>query len=282
MNDNQQKGKTTSPGDTSAHIFEAYILPYFKERPKSQPLKSSVSPVYDTPLLRRSSESLLLAPQRQFEDVGSSNTSSSTKFQVKKNWEEVTGMVMKTNIHGEKVTKEPNIVTLKTNNRKVGRVSSIDSQKSIYKLNRKSLFIYRSMSTATIQRRMGLSTSSVSITTPPEILEKNYIFEREVVCGGFSILYQASYLHDRTICLACKHIRLNELPSNSPLHMFAKEEAEIMSIINHPNIIELVDVLIVRRDYYIFMKYAVNGNLFGEFLFFVISILMRIICRLYV
>lgn len=173
-------------------------------------------------------------------------------------------MEAKKNIN-EKITKEPaTLITKTSNTRKVGRVSSIDSQKSIYKLSRKSLFIYRSMSTATIQRRMGLGTSAVSISTPPEILEKNYIFEREVACGGFSILYQASYLHDRTICLACKHIRLNDLPLNSPLHMFAKEEAEIMSMTNHTNIIELVDVLTVGRDYYIFMKYAVNGNLFGK------------------
>lgn len=112
--------------------------------------------------------------------------------------------------------------------------------------------------------RSRKKSSSPALVTPPEVMLHGYTFQRQVAGGSFSTLYKCTSFHILEP-LACKHIRCSKfVGERACLKDFLKEEIEILKLAEHPNVIEMTDIVSSSTDVYIFMKFASNGTIFGE------------------
>lgn len=159
---------------------------------------------------------------------------------------------------------------------------SIDSQQSTYKNNMKtikSLSVYQALNQKSEMKSYKLSTKSPKflakplvagtvankeqppIVTPPVLISKGYKFINLVANGTFCTLYETVRNQDAKNIVACKHILYAELASKEKvLAHCIDEEIAIMKLTNHPNIIELFETVKSPTDYFIIMKFAVNGT----------------------
>lgn len=76
-------------------------------------------------------------------------------------------------------------------------------------------------------------------------------------------MYEAEYVDQTTkahVRLACKVVNASEASKNF-LTKFFPREMEIMSKLNHPNIIRVHSILMRKETYFIFMEFAYHGDL---------------------
>ncbi|KAI2799183.1 hypothetical protein BLOT_013191 [Blomia tropicalis] len=145
---------------------------------------------------------------------------------------------------------------------------SVDSQKSIYRMNKinKSLTLIGKTFTIISTDHQNLNkslTKSPSIQTPTEVMVRGYVFLRETSRGSFSNLFLCSCFSMPDQELACKHIRSSELIFKMPcLKDFLDEEVFILQRVNHENIIEMYEIITTPTDIYVFMKFANKGTIY--------------------
>ena len=110
----------------------------------------------------------------------------------------------------------------------------------------------------------GKFVKSPSVMTPTEVMVRGYVFHRLVSGGSFSTLYLCTSFNMPGRELACKHIRTTEfVGSKACLKDFIGQEIEVMQRVEHPNIIEMYEIVSNPTDVYIFMKFANKGTIFG-------------------
>ncbi|KAJ1825349.1 hypothetical protein LPJ73_009282, partial [Coemansia sp. RSA 2703] len=94
----------------------------------------------------------------------------------------------------------------------------------------------------------------------PELL-RSYDFKHEVGAGNFAKVWLAIHKQTGSPC-ACKVIETKKHLFATGLTKIFKREIDIMSQLNHPNIVPLHELHVDKDRMYIFMEYLEAGDLF--------------------
>ncbi|CAG0879814.1 unnamed protein product [Darwinula stevensoni] len=107
------------------------------------------------------------------------------------------------------------------------------------------------------------SRSSPSDSTSDEraLRNKGYILGRKLGEGSYAKVRSCEYVADgKTETLACKIVDRSRAPSDF-LDRFFPRELEIMTALDHPNVIRVHSILERQEKVFIFMQHAENGDL---------------------
>ena len=96
------------------------------------------------------------------------------------------------------------------------------------------------------------------VRTPPRI--GRYSLRAVIGTGAFSVVMLA-FDEENKFSLACKVVPKDRLHSGD-LHERFETEVHIFQQLSHPGIVKLFDLLKDEHNYYIFMEYCPNGELF--------------------
>ncbi|KAI4478045.1 hypothetical protein M0804_012236 [Polistes exclamans] len=108
--------------------------------------------------------------------------------------------------------------------------------------------------------------SSLSQTASEEaiLLERGYKLMKKIGEGSYAKVYQADYksqyrsVKDST--LACKIIDTSKAPKDF-VRKFLPRELDILVKLNHPHVVHIHSIFQRRTKYFIFMRFAENGDL---------------------
>ncbi|XP_053600475.1 testis-specific serine/threonine-protein kinase 3-like [Plodia interpunctella] len=113
---------------------------------------------------------------------------------------------------------------------------------------------------------MGRNSEKVDLNTTQSDLavlqEKGFILEKMVGEGSYAKVYKATYLSEesRQNVMACKVIDTAQAPRDY-LTKFLPRELDVLIRINHPHVIHVSNIFQRRAKYFIFLRYAENGDL---------------------
>ncbi|XP_022828856.1 testis-specific serine/threonine-protein kinase 6-like [Spodoptera litura] len=113
---------------------------------------------------------------------------------------------------------------------------------------------------------MGPATERVDLsTTQSDVMvlqEKGFILEKMVGEGSYAKVYKSTHMVDETrhAVLACKVIDTAQAPRDY-LTKFLPRELDVLIRINHPHIVNVSHIFQRRAKYFIFLRFAENGDL---------------------
>ncbi|CAD0198698.1 unnamed protein product [Chrysodeixis includens] len=113
---------------------------------------------------------------------------------------------------------------------------------------------------------MGSATEKVDLSTTQSDLmvlqEKGFILEKMVGEGSYAKVYKATHMVDETrhAIMACKVIDTAQAPRDY-LTKFLPRELDVLIRINHPHIVHVSNIFQRRAKYFIFLRFAENGDL---------------------
>ncbi|XP_061706413.1 testis-specific serine/threonine-protein kinase 3-like isoform X1 [Cydia pomonella] len=112
---------------------------------------------------------------------------------------------------------------------------------------------------------MGTPGDKCDLTSPSDLAmlqEKGFILGKLIGEGSYAKVYKAVHMIDEThnTMLACKVIDTTGAPRDY-LTKFLPRELDILIRLNHPHIVHVTDIFQRRARYYIFQRFAENGDL---------------------
>lgn len=87
----------------------------------------------------------------------------------------------------------------------------------------------------------------------------NYVLEKQIGSGSFSVVWRARHIHRRGYEVAIKEIATQKLTHKLRESLFS--ETKILRQINHPNIIRLHDIVEESGRIFIVLEYCTGGDL---------------------
>lgn len=87
----------------------------------------------------------------------------------------------------------------------------------------------------------------------------NYVLEKQIGSGSFSVVWRARHIHHRGYQVAIKEIATQKLSHKLRESLFS--ETRILRQINHPNIIRLHDIVEESGRTFIVLEYCTGGDL---------------------
>ncbi|PZC82512.1 hypothetical protein B5X24_HaOG210261 [Helicoverpa armigera] len=113
---------------------------------------------------------------------------------------------------------------------------------------------------------MGPATDKVDLSTTQSDLmvlqEKGFILEKMIGEGSYAKVYKSTHMVDETrhAVMACKVIDTAQAPRDY-LTKFLPRELDVLIRINHPHIVHVSNIFQRRAKYFIFLRFAENGDL---------------------
>ncbi|KAJ8725162.1 hypothetical protein PYW07_016120 [Mythimna separata] len=103
------------------------------------------------------------------------------------------------------------------------------------------------------------------VTTQSDLMvlqEKGFVLEKMIGEGSYAKVYKATHFFDETrhMVLACKVIDTAVAPRDY-LTKFLPRELDVLIRINHPHIVNVSTIFQRRAKYFVFLRYAENGDL---------------------
>lgn len=107
--------------------------------------------------------------------------------------------------------------------------------------------------------KIDLSTTQSDIAV---LQEKGFILEKVIGEGSYAKVYKATHMVDETrhSIMACKVIDTAKAPRDY-LTKFLPRELDVLIRINHPHIVHVSNIFQRRAKYFIFLRFAENGDL---------------------
>ncbi|CAH0397576.1 unnamed protein product [Chilo suppressalis] len=101
--------------------------------------------------------------------------------------------------------------------------------------------------------------------TPSDLIvleERGFILEKSIGQGSYAKVYKATHMIDETrhSVLACKVIDTASAPRDY-LTKFLPRELDVLIRINHPHVVHVSNIFQRRAKYFIFLRFAENGDL---------------------
>ncbi|KPJ01853.1 Testis-specific serine/threonine-protein kinase 1 [Papilio xuthus] len=112
---------------------------------------------------------------------------------------------------------------------------------------------------------MGQGDKLELSTTPSDLnvlQEKGFILEKIIGEGSYAKVFKATQMIDETrhCILACKVIDTAQAPGDY-LSKFLPRELDVLIRVNHPHIVNVSHIFQRRAKYFIFLRFAENGDL---------------------
>ena len=89
----------------------------------------------------------------------------------------------------------------------------------------------------------------------------NYLLVSKIGQGQFGVVHKGILIDDQSKVFAIKVITKSKLEGNSILNRLFQTEMNVMSKINHPNVMHLYEFMETARNYYLVIQYCNNGDL---------------------
>lgn len=89
----------------------------------------------------------------------------------------------------------------------------------------------------------------------------NYLLVSKIGQGQFGVVYKGILIEDQSKVFAIKCITKSKLEGNSILNRLFQTEMNVMSKIDHPNVMHLYEFMETARNYYLVIQYCNNGDL---------------------
>lgn len=89
----------------------------------------------------------------------------------------------------------------------------------------------------------------------------NYLLINKIGQGQFGVVFKGVSIEDRSKVFAVKCINKSKLEGNSILNRLFQTEMNVMSKINHPNVMHLYEFMETAHNYYLIIQYCNNGDL---------------------
>ncbi|XP_075972234.1 testis-specific serine/threonine-protein kinase 3-like [Anticarsia gemmatalis] len=110
------------------------------------------------------------------------------------------------------------------------------------------------------------ATEKVDLNTTQSDLmvlqERGFILEKIIGEGSYAKVYKSTHMVDETrhVIMACKVIDTAQAPRDY-LNKFLPRELDILIRVNHPHIVHVSNIFQRRAKYFIFLRFAENGDL---------------------
>ena len=108
-----------------------------------------------------------------------------------------------------------------------------------------------------------MDNNNVSTDLVGKVLDKRYKLEKCLGTGGMSVVFKATDLRDGS-AVAIKMLRDDIADDKESLNIFMNE-SKVVSMLSHPNIVNVYDVSVKTEEKYIIMEY-VDGITLREYL----------------
>lgn len=95
--------------------------------------------------------------------------------------------------------------------------------------------------------------------TEAVLKRKDYVVMEELSSGSYGVVYKAQKRSDK-IYAAVKVMDMTKMPP-AFRDKFLPRELKMLTIIKHPYVLEVFDIIKANKKYFIFMEYAPNGDL---------------------
>lgn len=89
----------------------------------------------------------------------------------------------------------------------------------------------------------------------------NYLLVSNLGRGQFGVVYKGVLIEDQNKIFAIKCISKSKLEGNAILNRLFQTEMNVMSKINHPNVMHLFEFMETAHNYYLVIQYCNNGDL---------------------
>ena len=89
----------------------------------------------------------------------------------------------------------------------------------------------------------------------------NYLLVNKLGQGQFGVVYKGVLMSDNSQIFAVKCINKSKLEGNAILNRLFQTEMNVMSKINHPNVMHLFEFMETANNYYLIIQYCNNGDM---------------------